>query len=114
MELTTASALISYVAAKASDDVGITSSFIKVPGSSAYTTYTRELRSDALFTYILDVNNEVDTGTVIKINGGTVEYSIFPDLWIEKAITAMQIKNDDATDRVLLVIQAYPRAVSFY
>ena len=87
---------------------------ITVPAASVYTAYTRPLRADALFTYMIDLSNLTATGVDVKINGGSVEFKLRPDLWLEKAITSILAKNDSSSDRVILIMQAYPRAVSFY
>lgn len=105
---------ITYTAAKVTDDIGITASFIKVPLDTAYADYARTLRADALFTYMRDLSNLTSSGVDIKVNGGSVEFKLRPDLWLEKSITSIRAKNDSSSDRIILIIQAYPRTVSFY
>jgi len=113
-ELDINSSKITYVTEKVNDDIGPVLTFIKVPASSIYTIYDRELRADALFTYFKDLDNDIDNGVNIKLNGGVTEYPLRPDLWTEKIITSLSAKNDSSTDRVILIVQAYPRVVSFY
>lgn len=113
-EKTVESSKITYIKEKPNDDIGITISFITVPALSVYTAYTREFRADALFTYFRDLSNLTASGADIKINGGSVEFKLRPDLWLEEAITSIQAKNDSSSDRVIMIIQTYPRAISFY
>ena len=105
--------LVTYIASEVFDDVGISETTLVIPGSTAsYTAYTLNLNTSALATYFIDVSNSTDEGALIKFNGDSTIFKIWPDLWIEEAITSILAKNDDTTKRVIRVIQFYPRVLT--
>lgn len=113
IELSNYTTLLTFIAGKVTDDIGLNVAQLVIPTGTPYTSYAPVMRADALFTYILDVSRDVEDGTTLKINGDNTEFQITPDCWIEEPLTALQIKNEAAEDRTILMFQAYPRALSF-
>jgi hypothetical protein len=112
-ELRLNSSLVTFLTSKVTDDIGLMATQIKVPASTGYTSYEPAFIASPLFTYFLDVSNDTESPLLVKLNGETTEFSISPDVWVEKVLESMLIKNDGTNDKVILMIQAYPRVLSF-
>jgi hypothetical protein len=112
-ELRLNSSLITFLTSKVTDDIGLMATQIKVPASTGYLAYEPSFIAAPLFTYLLDVSNDIDSLLEVKVNGDDTEFSLAPDVWVEEVIDSVLIKNGNLNDRVILMIQAYPRVVSF-
>ena len=113
VELRLNSSLITFLTAKVNDDIGLMASQIKIPASTGYLAYEPSFIAAPLFTYFLDVSNDTESQLQVKLNGDDTEFSIAPDVWVEEVISSILIANGNTNDRVILMIQAYPRVLSF-
>lgn len=113
VELRLNSSLVTFITSKVTDDIGLMATQIKVPASTGYAEYKPQFIAQPLFTYLLDVSNDTESQLKAKFNTETTEFSLSPDVWVEKVIESIYIKNENTNDKVILMIQAYPRVLSF-
>lgn len=104
--------LATFLAETVTDDLGVVDTIVQVPATSSYTAYTLNLTSSPITTYFYDVDRDTDEGAVIKLNGDSTEFNIWPDFMTDEEITSVQIKNDSSTKRIIRVIQIYLRIVT--
>lgn len=104
---------ICYLGDNSTDSVILAQQYIIVPGNVTDEPVSIILREDAVFTYFFAEDLSIAGPLSLKINGGTTEFNLSPDLWSEEDIVSISVTNTNAGSYSIAVVQLFGEEVTF-